>query len=252
MILFDKLILWGFFYGLGILTVSMQDSMLIIGHRGAMGHETENSLASIQKALDMQVDMIEIDVFQIASGEIVVFHDDRIDRLTDSKGSLESLNLEGVKSLTLEGNHKIPLLTEVLDLVNHKVRLNIELKGANTANKVSAILEKYMEEYGWKLDDFVISSFNWEELQLMRQANAHIAIAVLTDKNPLDAVSTAKALSAIAINPYYKTLKKRMVKNIQELGFKVYTYTVNEPEEIEKMRSFGVDGIFTNFPERAK
>src|SRR6056297_2311342 len=81
---------------------------LVIGHRGAMGHETENTLASVQKAMDMGVDMIEIDVFQIKSGEIVVFHDNTVDRLTNGKGGIEGYTLSELKNLKLEGGHSIP------------------------------------------------------------------------------------------------------------------------------------------------
>ena len=77
-------------YGIVLLIVlitscsGMNRDMLVIGHRGAMGHETENTLASIQKAMDLGVDMIEIDVFKIKSGEIVVFHDERLERLSNA------------------------------------------------------------------------------------------------------------------------------------------------------------------------
>lgn len=252
MIFLNKTHLWILCFVFVTSSISSQKNMLVIGHRGAMGHETENSLPSIQKAMNMEVDMIEIDVFKIASGEIVVFHDEKIDRLTDGKGSLETLNLQEVKALTLEGNHKIPLLNEVLDLIDHKVSLNIELKGADTAKEVNFIINKYIQENGWSAEDFIISSFNWQELVIMRQLNPDISMAVLTEENPLDAIPTAKKLNATAINPYYKTLKKESVGHIQKLGFKVFTYTVNSPKDIKKMRKFGVDGIFTNYPERAK
>ncbi|MGB5356477.1 MAG: glycerophosphodiester phosphodiesterase family protein [Eudoraea sp.] len=252
MIFLNKTHLWILCFVFVTSSISSQKNMLVIGHRGAMGHETENSLPSIQKAMNMEVDMIEIDVFKIASGEIVVFHDEKIDRLTDGKGSLETLNLQEVKALTLEGNHKIPLLNEVLDLIDHKVSLNIELKGADTAKEVNFIISKYIQENGWSAEDFIISSFNWQELEIMRQLNQDISIAVLTEENPLDAIPMAKKLNATAINPYYKTLKKESVGHIQKLGFKVFTYTVNRPKDIKKMRKFGVDGIFTNYPERAK
>ena len=79
---------------------------LVIGHRGAMGHETENTLASIQKALDLGVDAIEIDVFQITSGETVVFHDERVDRLTNGAGRIEEYNLSDMKKLRLDGGRR--------------------------------------------------------------------------------------------------------------------------------------------------
>ena len=226
------------------------NALITIGHRGAMGHETENTLASIQKALDLNVDMIEIDVFKIASGEIVVFHDEKIDRLTNGSGDIESLDLEALKNLTVEGNHKIPLLSEVLDVINHKVPLNIELKGPDTSEGVMHIIKTYMENEGWTLDDFLISSFNWEELQNMRRINKDIKIAILTEDDPLDAIPIANDLNAVAINPNYLSLTKENVLEIKSQGFKVFTWTVNDTKQISNMRILGVDGVFTNYPER--
>jgi len=223
---------------------------LVIGHRGAMGHETENTLASIQKALDLDVDMIEIDVFRIKSGEIVVFHDETVDRLANSGGNIEEYNISQVRQLILEGSHKIPMLQDVLKLINNQVALNIELKGSNTADKVNQIVNYYSENQGWSPENFVISSFKWDELKAMREKNKDIKIAVLTEKNPLEAIEVAKELNAFAINPNFRTLTKENTSKIQSEGFKVYTWTVNEPEDIQKMTEFGVDGIITNYPER--
>lgn len=228
------------------------DKPLVIGHRGAMGHETENTLASVQKAMDLDVDMIEIDVFKVKSGEIVVFHDERLERLANAGGLIEDWYIGDLQGVVLDGNHKIPQLQEVLQLIDNKVPLNIELKGKNTADRVNFIVEYYVKERGWDLNNFVISSFDWEELKDFRNRNAEIAIAVLTEEDPLAAIPVAKELRATAINPYYKTLTAENVAKIQEEGFKVYTYTVNETEDLAKVTSFGVDGIFTNYPERAQ
>jgi glycerophosphoryl diester phosphodiesterase len=229
----------------------MNHEMLVIGHRGAMGHETENTLASIQKAMDLGVDMIEIDVFKIESGEIVVFHDDRLERLSNAGGRIEDYNIDELRKVILDGNHKIPMLQDVLKLIDHKVPLNIELKGANTTDRVNFIIEYNIKERGWALKDFLISSFKWEELESMRSYNPEISIAVLTEGDPLKAIPIAKKLNAVAINPSFETLNSDIVKAIHNEGFKVYTWTVNEPKDIEVMRSYKVDGIFTNFPERA-
>jgi glycerophosphoryl diester phosphodiesterase len=216
-----------------------------------MGHETENTLTSIEKAMELGVDMIEIDVFRIKSGEIVVFHDERLERLSNAGGFIEDYNVFDLRQVTLDGNHKIPMLQDVLKLMDHKVPLNIELKGADTSDRVNFIIDYYIKEKGWKLEDFLISSFNWQELESMRSYNPEIAIAVLTEDDPMKAIPTAKKLGAVAINPFFKNLNAETVKSLHDEGFKVYTWTVNEIEDIEKMRSFEVDGIFTNFPERA-
>ena len=184
----------------------MNSKPLVIGHRGAMGHETENTLASVQKALDLGVDMIEIDVFQIDSGEIVVFHDERVDRLANSGGRIEEYNIYDLKQLILDGNHEIPMLQEVLGLINNQVALNIELKGANTTERVNFIIDYYVREKGWTLDNFIISSFKWDELKKMRERNPDIKIAVLTEEDPVEAIAIAKELNAVAINPNFKTL----------------------------------------------
>lgn len=225
---------------------------LVIGHRGAMGHETENTVASIQKAIELGVDMIEIDVFKIKSGEIVVFHDDNLERLTNAEGAIEDRNLVELQEVTVDGGHQIPLLEEVLKTIDHQVKLNIELKGGGTTNSVNSIINAFIKNEGWKIEDFIISSFKWDELREMRRVNPDIPIAILTEEDPADAISIAKELNAEAINPYFKMLNRENNLEIKEAGFKIYTWTVNEPEDILTMKRFGVDGIITNFPERVR
>ncbi len=223
---------------------------MVIAHRGAMGHETENTLASIQKAMDLGADMIEIDVFKIKSGETVVFHDTDVKRLTDSVGSIESFNFADLQKLTLTGNHKIPTLQDVLNLIDKKVQLNIELKGSNTADRVNFIMNYYIKEKGWSIDKFLISSFKWDELQTMRKLNSKVPIAILVSGDPLQALDIAKELGAVAINPYYKDLTLENTHEIKNAGYKIYPWTVNKPQDIKKIARLGVDGIITNFPER--
>lgn len=235
-----------------IASCHMKKEPLVIGHRGAMGHETENTLPSIQKAMDLGVDMIEIDVFKIKSGEIVVFHDDKLDRLTNAPGNIEEYYIFDLKKVIVDGGHKIPLLQDVLKLIDNKVALNIELKGAGTADRVNHIMNAYIEKRNWSADNFIISSFNWDELREMRRYNPNVAIAVLTEEDPVDAIPVAKELNAVAINPYFKNLDIEKANEIRNAGLKIYTWTVNEPADINAMKNIGVDGIITNFPERVK
>lgn len=227
-----------------------ESKTLVIGHRGAMGHETENTLASVQKALDLGVDMIEIDVFRIDSGEIVVFHDRTVDRLSNGIGMIEDYNVFTMKQLTLEGGHKIPLLQDVLKLINNQVALNIELKGYKTAEKVNQIINYYISDRGWSPENIIISSFIWDELRDMRKFNKDVKIAILTEEDPLQAIEVAKELNAVAINPNFETLTAENTAKIHDEDLKIYTWTVNEPEDIQRMKDFGVDGIITNYPER--
>lgn len=223
---------------------------LIIGHRGAMGYETENTMLSFQKALDLFVDMIEIDVYVIKTGEVVVFHDKTLKRLASSIENIEDLTLEEVKNINLIGNHQIPTLIEVIEFINKRVPINIELKGENTALPIQKIIQEFIKKYDFKNHHFLISSFNWEELKMFRKLNPEIPIAVLSEQNHLKAIPTAKKLKAIAINPWFFTLTKHEVEEIHNNGFEVYTYTVNEITDIKEAIYFGVDGMFCNFPDR--
>ena len=226
-------------------------NFLVIGHRGAMGYETENTIASIEKAIELGVSMIEIDVLRIKSGELMVFHDKRVDRLTNGAGEIEDYYMSDVLALNLVGGHKIPTLQQVLKAVDGRVKINIELKGKRTASKVDQIIRVYERREGYPLSNYVISSFDWEELDAFRALNQEVDVAVLTDADPLQAIPKAQELNAVAVNPYYKNINAEIVKQIHDAGFKVYTYTVNEEAEITSVKEMGVDGIFCDYPDRA-
>lgn len=223
---------------------------LVVGHRGARGHVAENTVASVKKALALGVDGIEIDVFVCATGELVVFHDKTLEKLTDATGYIETLDLDSIRKITVLGREPIPTLVEVLDAINAEVVLNIELKGARTAKPTYALLKKYFDEGKLKPSDVFISSFDWNELELFYQETKEVPIAVLTEDDPLDAIPVALGLKAFAINPNHKSLTKSNVKKIHAAGLKIYPWTINEPEDIAHMKDLGVDAIITDFPER--
>lgn len=224
---------------------------LIIGHRGAKGHAAENTLPSIKKAIELGVDGIEIDVFICGTGELVVFHDKTLDKLTDSMGYIEELSLDSIRKITVLDQAPIPTLSEVLDEVSGKVFLNIELKGEGTARPTNDLLQQYFNQGKLKPSEVFISSFNWTELRLFFEVNKKVPVAVLIeDKDPLKALGVAKELNAMAINPNQKTLTLENVTQIKEAGFKIYPWTVNLTEDIQRMKELKVDGIITDFPER--
>lgn len=231
---------------------SKSDGPLIIGHRGAMGYETENTLASVEKALELGVDMIEIDVFQISSGEIVVFHDERVDRLSNSAGRIKEYNIFDLKKLILDGGHQIPMLQDVLKLVKGRAALNIEMKDTQIADNIHQIIEGYSQKPEWSQEQFIVSSFDWEELRAYRGYSPKGRIAVLTEGDPLEALNVARELGAEAINPHFTQLNAGNVAKLHEAGFKVYTWTVNDPSDFQKLREMGVDGVFSNYPDLMK
>lgn len=226
------------------------NKFVVCGHRGAMGHETENTLASIKKGMELKADMLEIDVFKIKTGEMVVFHDDDLDRITNAKGKIEDYSFDDLRKVLVAGKHQIPTLQEVIEAIDKKVVLNIELKGTNTATDTYRIIEEYKKK-GWSNKNFFISSFRVDELQTMRSLSKEITIGLLAYKDPIaNIIKTAKTLSAQAINPYYKTLTTENVAIMKANNFKIYPWTVNEPIDINNLQALKVNGIITDYPER--
>ncbi len=218
--------------------------MLKIGHRGAKGYEPENTLISFEKAIDLNVDGIELDVHLSLDGEIMVIHDETIDRTTNGKGFINKLTGLELKK------YKIPTLFEVLNLVNRRCFINIELKGIETAKPVNDLINHYISNKKWELNDFLISSFDWKMLEEVHLLNPKIRIGVLTEESIEEALAFAKKIKAFSIHPDYALLSKENVALVQENGFKVFPWTVNSAEAIQKIKSFNVDGIISDFPDR--
>jgi glycerophosphoryl diester phosphodiesterase len=224
--------------------------MLKIGHRGARGYEPENTLISFKKAIDLHVDGIELDVHLSADGELMVIHDETVDRTTNGKGFVNQLSLPELKRFLINKKHSLPTLTEVLDLANQKCLINIELKSYETADKVVDLIEKYVSENNWDYDHFLVSSFDWNALQQVTFLNSEIPIGVLTETDLDLAYAFAKFIQAKSIHPYFHLLTAENTIRLQEKGLQVYPWTVNELEDIKKIKSYNVSGIITDFPDR--
>lgn len=229
--------------------ISSASHMLCIAHRGAMGHAPQNTLAAISKALELNAPWIEIDVYSV-DGHLVVFHDDRLEGLTDGSGYVPEQSFEYLRSLkVLCSDQGIPTLDEVCALIGGRAGLNIELKGAGTAAPVSDLVNKLINEQ-WQPDQFLVSSFNHRELARFKQLNPAINIGALHCSLPVNNAQFAEELGAWSINPSLEFVDQQLVDDAHARGLKVYVYTVNHPEDIERMHRMGVDGVFTNYPER--
>ena len=219
-----------------------------------MGHVLENTIESVQKAIELNVDGIEIDVFKSKTGELVVYHDPFLSRLSNSNAFIEQISLDSIKKIELIGGYFIPTLKEIVDIIPEKIFLNIELKGQDTAFETNKIVINYLNTNNFPISKFIISSFRWDELEKIRSINKDIPIAILVDSlyKIDDAIKLAKQINAFALNPNKEFITKEIVNKIQSKNIKVYPYTINTPRNIRKMRSMGVDAIITDYPERIK
>ncbi len=218
--------------------------MLKIGHRGAKGYVAENTLASFTKALELNVDAIELDVHLSKDGEIVVIHDETIDRTTNKTGLVSKFTAFELKQLG------VPTLQEVIQLVNKKCILNIEIKEAAATEKVIEIIEEFINKHNWTFSQFQVSSFIWETLETISKINSTILLGVLTEDSIENALAFAKKIKAFSINPYHKLINQECCEIIRSSGFKIYTWTVNTPEDLIFVKSLPVDGIISDFPDR--
>lgn len=225
--------------------------MKIFGHRGAAGLVDENTLESIVEALRYPIDGIEIDVHCCKSGELVVIHDETVDRTTNGKGKVSDYTLSELKRFSTSMGYAIPSLTEVLDYLDARCQLNVELKGENTAKHVVRLLQKLIAETHWEYDHFIISSFDHPQLHKVKELDPRFKIGVLTEANAVSVLSEAKKLAAYAIHPPIHLLTKAEVIKVKTQGFKVFTWTINEKELITQSKLWNVDGIITDFPNFA-
>lgn len=224
--------------------------MLKIGHRGAKGYEPENTLLGFQKAIELEVNRIELDVHLSADGEIMVIHDETVDRTTNGKGRVNQLTLAELKQLKTAKEQSIPTLAEVFDLIDQKCEVNIELKSFEASKAVVTLIEKYISEKKWQYNQFIVSSFDWNVLKQIAFLNTAIPIGVLTETDLDLALAFAKFVQAKSIHPYFHLLTAANTKQLQEEGFQVFPWTVNESEDIKKIKNYTIDGIISDFPDR--
>ncbi|MFD1603579.1 glycerophosphodiester phosphodiesterase [Flavobacterium artemisiae] len=224
--------------------------MLKIAHRGAKAYEAENTLQAFQKALDLHSDGIELDVHLSVDGHIIVMHDETIDKMTNGKGDINTYTLAELKSFLVAEKYQIPTLNEVFDLVDKKCFINVELKNADTSKQVVSLIEEYISEKGWNYEHFIVSSFDWNALNEVQNLNPKILIGVLTEEDVKEALAFAEDIKAYAIHPDFQLLNKENVKQIQEKGFLVFPWTVNSEEDIQNVKSYKVDGIISDNPDK--
>lgn len=214
--------------------------MLKIGHRGAKGHLPENTLASFEKAIALGVDMIELDVRLSFDKVPMVIHDETIDRTSSKTGLVTDYNAKELQQLG------IPTLRDVFELVDNRCEINVEFKTFSATQPVLDLIAKS----SLNQSKILISSFDWNALQEVRFHNEEIRIGALTETDLDLAIAFAKFIKAEAIHPYFHLLTAENVRKIKEKGFKVFPWTINEPEDITFVKSLEVDGIITDFPER--
>lgn len=221
---------------------------ICLAHRGASGYEPENTLRSFTKALELGAPWVEFDV-RIVEGQAIVFHDRTLDRMAQCPGVVEKQTLATIRSLLLPKGEKIPLLTETLDLLRGRASAQIELKGPGSGSIVGDVLLQSLSD-GWSRESILVSSFDQDELLAFKKKAPEIPLGLLTYGYPLNCIEIAKRLGAYSVHLHIDSVRSSRIQDLHGAGLKVFVYTVNDPADIRSLKGLGVDGIFSDFPDR--
>jgi glycerophosphoryl diester phosphodiesterase len=231
---------------------------IIFGHRGACAYAPENTMASFQLAADQGADAIELDAKLSADGQVVVIHDQSVERTTNGKGAVRSLNLADLKKLDAGtsfsdkfAGEPIPTLEEVFIALGKKVYINVELTNYSSGldvlpDKVAALVKKH------KLEDWVLfSSFFILNILRIRTLLPQTPAAILTLEGKEGKIlrgNVGRLAAPEIIHPYKTDATEEFIQKQHDLRRRVHVWTVNEPAEMRRLFKANVDGIFTDDP----
>lgn len=237
-------------------------SPTIFAHRGASAHAPENTLASFQLALEQHADAIELDAKLTADGEVVVIHDQTVDRTTEGTGRVGQMTLAQLRELDAGSffdiafhGEKIPKLAEVFETVGHKTFINVEL--TNYASLLDDLPEKVaklvtlhnMEQH------VLFSSFNPIALLKAHRLLPEVPIGLLADTGRSGLLARSwlgRLIPQQALHPEFRDVTPRLVDRVHRSGRRMYVYTVNDPGVMHSLIDWKVDGFFTDDPVLAR
>ncbi len=233
-------------------------SFLGIAHRGASGRAPENTHAAFAAALALGAEAIELDCQLSSDGELVVIHDETLDRTTDGGGPVGDRTAAELATLDAGAwfdpsyrGERIPRLADVLmQLDGKRVTLNVEIKSARDVGRIEPKLAALVSD-ARAAEWVVFSSFHTEAVRAMRAAAPWARLGVLCDEDPRDrGLALALEVGAEMLIPGRRWIDPRIVEETHVRGLDVWVWTVNEPGEMRRLIALGVDAIFSDWPER--
>lgn len=229
------------------------DRPLVIAHRGASGHRPENTMSAFALAVEQRADMIETDLHRTRDGEVVITHDEELAGL-GGEGEIADVTLRDVRALDAGGGERVPTLDELLDALGARIPFNLELKRGTRgpyegleATALAAVQARAL------LERTLFSSFYDPVLARVRELAPTARLGLLISaRYPRDPVARARALGAEALHPEASLVDGPWVAEAHAAGLRVHAFTVDAEEEMARLLDLGVDGLFTNFPDRMR
>lgn len=232
----------------------------VIGHRGAAGHAPENTLASIRKAASLGVGWVEFDTKITKDTAVIVFHDDKLKRITGVKGETANTSLKDMLAFDAGSwfgdafaGERVPTLSQAIEtLADLGLGANIEIKpspglAVKTAHAVADVVTANWPD---TLPPPLISSFDLEVLETLRDAVTGLKKALLVFEIPRNWQVLLENLDCDALHAQAKHLTAKKVRAVNDAGYPLRAFTVNDPAEAEKLFDWGVDTVISDFPDR--
>jgi glycerophosphoryl diester phosphodiesterase len=219
-------------------------SFFIIGHRGVMGVEPENTLRSFRRAEREGLDGIELDLHLSQDGALVVMHDATVDRTTDGTGAIADLTLEELRRLDAGGGERVPTFEEVLDTVGPALPIQAEIKDVAAARVLAKVLAERR-----LLDRVSVLSFHDEALAEIRGLLPEVTTVLVAGRTGKDFADRARAVGARLVSLELPKLSLDAVERCNAAGIDVMAWTVNSPRDLALARALGLVGAVTDQPE---
>jgi len=219
--------------------------MLKIGHRGAAGHAPENTIRAIEAAIALKADLVEVDLRRTKDGHIVLLHDRTVDRTTNGSGPVAKLFLQDIRRLDAGQGQRIPTLDELLRAASGRVGLMLEMKVEGLGEDVLTSVR----QIGFA-GPVIYASFFHREVQRIHELDPKAVTLVLLEGVPINSLAFVRDARATCAGIGLDSLTPTFVGTLRSAGIRVFTFTANDPSDIQFARSLLVDGIISDFPDR--
>lgn len=237
--------------------LNLNKKIEIIAHRGASGITPENTIVSFLEAVKAGSDIIEFDAHLSKDNEVIIIHDNTVNRTTDGFGKIRELTLPEIKKLDAGSwfgaqfrGERIPTLDEILQKNFNGVKLNIELKGSlKEYNQFPEIVINKIRKYD-AVKRVVITSFNTEFLKRVMALDSEISFGIISNFKIRNHWEISLKKNASQINPLWYFVNKSLVKNAHEHDVHIYPWTINKKYIVLWLLKMGIDGMITDHPEK--
>jgi glycerophosphoryl diester phosphodiesterase len=228
--------------------------MKIFGHRGASSIYPENTLEAFNECIRLKTDGIELDVNLSKDNELIIIHDETLDRTTTGTGFVQDHTLEEIKQFKIyddkHNKYEIPTLRELFnEFKNNKLLINIELKNDKINYQfLEELTIQMIREFNYE-DRIIISSFSPDSLFKCNKLAPDLSYGYLYGKNFKTSIELLSANNIKAIHPSIKHLTKAQIDYYKKNNFNVRPYTVNDLQTIETFKAYGIDAVITDVPQ---